>query len=77
LAGSNIAADHIAVADAVIAAPPPACRRKLMVTVDGAGASHGLVKHLEKLAMLDHPERAVAPQPNRVRPIPQWPCLKA
>ena len=49
-AGSNTAADHIALADAAIAALPPACRRKLMVTADGAGASHGLVKHLDKLA---------------------------
>jgi hypothetical protein len=49
-AGSNTAADHIALADAAIAAIPPPFRRKLMVTVDGAGASHGLVKHLDKLA---------------------------
>ena len=49
-AGSNTAADHIALADAAIAALPPASRRKLMITVDGAGASHGLVKHLDKLA---------------------------
>jgi hypothetical protein len=49
-AGSNTAADHLALADAAIAAIPPPFRRKLMVTVDGAGASHGLVKHLDKLA---------------------------
>jgi hypothetical protein len=49
-AGSNTAADHIALADAAIGALPPGFRRKLMVTVDGAGASHGLVKHLDKLA---------------------------
>ena len=49
-AGSNTAADHIALADAAIAALPPAFRRKLMVTVDGAGASHGLVRRLDKLA---------------------------
>jgi hypothetical protein len=49
-AGSNTAADHITLADAAIAALPPAFRRRLMVTVDGAGASHGLVKHLDKLA---------------------------
>jgi hypothetical protein len=45
-AGSNTAADHIALTDAAIAALPPDWRRKLMVTVDGAGASHELVKHL-------------------------------
>ena len=49
-AGSNTAADHIALADAAIAALPPAFRRKLMITCDGAGASHDLVRHLDKLA---------------------------
>ena len=37
-AGSNTAADHIAIVDASIAALPPAWRRNLMVTVDGAGS---------------------------------------
>ena len=49
-AGSNTAADHTAVTDAAIAALPPGLRRKLMITVDGAGASHELIKHLDKLA---------------------------
>jgi hypothetical protein len=49
-AGSNTAADHITLADAAIAALPPAFRRRLMITVDGAGASHDLIKHLDKLA---------------------------
>jgi hypothetical protein len=49
-AGSNTAADHTALVDAAIAALPPAFRRRLMITVDGAGASHDLVKHLHKLA---------------------------
>jgi hypothetical protein len=49
-AGSNTTADHIAVVDASIAALPPAFRRRLMVTCDGAGASHGLIAHLDKLA---------------------------
>jgi len=49
-AGSNTAADHIALTDAAIAALPPGFRRKLMVTCDGAGASHALVAHLDKLA---------------------------
>jgi Transposase DDE domain group 1 len=43
-AGSNTAADHTALTDAAIAVLPPAFRRKLMITVDGAGASHELVK---------------------------------
>ena len=49
-AGSDTTADHLALVDAAIAAVPPAFRRKLMVTCDGAGASHDLVKHLDKLA---------------------------
>ena len=36
--------------DAAITALPPAFRRRLMVTCDGAGASHDLVTHLDKLA---------------------------
>lgn len=49
-AGSNTTADHIAIVDASIAALPPACRRRLMITTDGAGASHGLIEHLDTLA---------------------------
>src|ERR1039457_3896816 len=49
-AGSNTAADHLALADAAIAAVPPGFRRKLMVTCDGAGASHALIKRLDELA---------------------------
>jgi Transposase DDE domain group 1 len=49
-AGSNTAAGHIAIADASAAALPPAWRRNLMVTVDGAGFSHKLAEHLDALA---------------------------
>jgi Transposase DDE domain group 1 len=49
-AGSNTAADHIAVLKAAIAALPPAHRRRLMVTCDGAGASHDLITCLDTLA---------------------------
>jgi len=49
-AGSNTAADHRAVLDAAITAVPPAFRRRLMVTADGAGASHDLITRLDKLA---------------------------
>jgi hypothetical protein len=50
LAGSNTAADHLTVLEAAIAALPPAFRRKLMVTCDGAGASHALITRLDELA---------------------------
>jgi hypothetical protein len=49
-AGSNTTADHLTLLDAAIAAIPPGFRRKLMVTADGAGASHGLVARLDALA---------------------------
>ena len=42
-AGSNTAADHIKVLGEAIAALPPKYRRRLMVTCDGAGASHDLI----------------------------------
>jgi hypothetical protein len=48
-AGSNTAADHLAVLDAAITALPPGFRR-LMGTCDGAGASHDLIARLDKLA---------------------------
>jgi hypothetical protein len=49
-AGSNTVADHLEVLDAAIVALPPAFRRRLMVTCDGAGASHGLIERLDALA---------------------------
>jgi len=49
-AGSNTTADHLQVLDDGIAALPPKHRRRLMITVDGAGASHGLIARLDKLA---------------------------
>jgi Transposase DDE domain group 1 len=49
-AGSNTVADHLDVLEAAIAALPPAYRRRLMVTCDGAGASHGLISRLDELA---------------------------
>jgi Transposase DDE domain group 1 len=49
-AGSNTAADHLAVLDAAIGALPPAQRRKLMVTADGVGASRALITRLDELA---------------------------
>ena len=49
-AGSNTAADHLAVLDAALTALPPAFRRRLMITCDGAGASHDLIARLDTLA---------------------------
>jgi hypothetical protein len=49
-AGSNTAADHLRLLGDAITALPPALRRKLMITCDGAGASHALVSELDRLA---------------------------
>jgi len=48
-AGSNTAADHIDVLDEAITQIPARYRRDLLITVDGAGASHGLVHHITTL----------------------------
>ncbi len=49
-AGSNTAADHLRLLREAIEALLPALRRNLMITCDGAGASHELVKELDRLA---------------------------
>ena len=50
-AGSNTVADHLTVLEDSIAALPPAYRHQLMVSCDGAGASHGLINRLDELAV--------------------------
>jgi hypothetical protein len=49
-AGSNTAADHLQILETAIAALPPAFRQALMVTCEGAGASHALIARLDELA---------------------------
>jgi len=48
--GPNTVADHLVVLAEAIAALPPRHRRTVMVTIDGAGASHALVDRLDRLA---------------------------
>jgi Transposase DDE domain group 1 len=48
-AGSNTVADHTEVLDAAIAQVPARYRRNLLVTLDGAGFSHGLIDHITAL----------------------------
>jgi Transposase DDE domain group 1 len=48
-AGSNTAADHIAVLDEAISQIPDPQRRDLLITVDGAGATLELIRHLTTL----------------------------
>jgi hypothetical protein len=49
-AGSNTVSDHIEVLAAAIAQVPARFRGRILVRVDGAGASHELIGHLLKLA---------------------------
>ena len=48
-AGSNTAADHIAVLTEAIAQVPDPQRRDLLITVDGAGATLDLIRHITSL----------------------------
>lgn len=48
-AGSFTAVDHVGVLDAAIGQIPASWRKDLLVTVDGAGASHEVVNHLAAL----------------------------
>jgi len=48
-AGSNTTTDHIHVLDEAITQIPARYRRDLLITVDGAGASHGLITHITTL----------------------------
>src|SRR6266480_6220227 len=49
-AGSNTFADHLAVLTAALGQIPSRMRSKLLVRVDGAGASHELIGHLLSLS---------------------------
>jgi hypothetical protein len=48
-AGANTTSDHIEVLDEAITQIPAPYRRNLLITVDGAGASHGLIEHITGL----------------------------
>lgn len=48
-AGSNTASDHIEVLTHAITQLPDRYRRDLLITTDGAGASHALVDHISAL----------------------------
>ena len=57
-AGSNTFADHAAVLTAALRQIPSRMRSRLLVRVDGAGASHELITHLLSLGG-PAPHRAV------------------
>jgi len=49
-AGSNTVAEHIAVLGDAVAQIPRGYRRRILIRLDGAGASHGLIEHLLSLS---------------------------
>ena len=50
--GSNTITDHIHVLGEAIAQLPVAYRRKILIRVDGAGATHDLLEHIERMNRL-------------------------
>lgn len=48
-AGAFTASDHVGVTDAALAQVPAAYRKNVLVTTDGAGASHQFIEHLAGL----------------------------
>jgi hypothetical protein len=72
-AGSFTATDHVAVLDAAIAQIPAAWRTDLLVTVDGAGASHDLVDHLTSLNTARRADGSHGRRGRRVEYSVGWP----
>jgi hypothetical protein len=52
-AGSNTAADHISGLSAALAQVPAPFRRKVIIRLDGAGASHAFIEHMMNLEIPD------------------------
>jgi Transposase DDE domain group 1 len=52
-AGSNTAADHISGLSAALAQVPASFRRKVIIRLDGAGASHAFIEHMVNLEIPD------------------------
>lgn len=79
-AGANTVADHVRVLADALAQIPHSSQAKILVRVDGAGATHGLLEHLESLntarrtvrytvgwKMTDADEQAIARLPEGAR----------
>ncbi|WP_405009730.1 transposase [Kitasatospora sp. NBC_01539] len=56
-AGSNTVADHITVLTAALGQIPGSSAAKILVRIDGAGATHDLLEHLEALNTARHTVR--------------------
>src|SRR5260370_33195915 len=52
-AGSNTAADHVSGLSAALAEVPALFRRKVIIRLDGAGASHAFIEHMMNLEIPD------------------------
>jgi hypothetical protein len=72
-AGSFTAADHVAVLDAAITQIPAQWRGDLLVTVDGAGASHGLVDRLTEVNTARRADGSYGARGRRVEYSVGWP----
>jgi hypothetical protein len=72
-AGSFTASDHIAVLDAAIVQLPTDWRGDLLVTVDGAGASHDLIDHLTELNTARTADGRYGKRGRRVEYSVGWP----
>jgi hypothetical protein len=69
-AGSNTAADHVLVLDAALAQIPASWRTDILISTDGAGASHDFITHLSALnTALIHGKRG-----RRVEYSIGWAC---
>jgi hypothetical protein len=49
-AGSNTASEHVSVLNEALWQVPSRFRRKILVRLDGAGASHEFIEHLARLS---------------------------
>lgn len=83
-AGSNTVADHLIVLEQAIAAIPAAFRTKILIRIDGAGATHELLERIQALnttrrtvrfcvgwKVTDADEQAIAKLPETRRPGPR------
>jgi Transposase DDE domain group 1 len=72
-AGSFTGIDHVKVITAALAQLPPAHRRDVLVTIDGAGASHEVIDHLTGLNTARRPDGSYDRRGRRVEYSTGWP----
>lgn len=72
-AGSFTGIDHVKVIDQALAQIPAAYRRDVLVTIDGAGASHEVIDHLTALNTARRPDGSYDRRGRRVEYSTGWP----